>query len=419
MKSKSPVTLIIAGAGDRGATYASYPTAFPKKARVVGVAEPRAHHRKALAAAHRIPAADCFTDWREMAARPRFADAVVIAVQDAMHVEAAVAFANRGYHILLEKPMATSVAGCRRIIAAVQKNQVILSVCHVLRYTAYTRMLKQVIDSGAIGDIVTIQHLEPVGWWHQAHSFVRGNWRKTEESTFMLLAKSCHDLDWLSHIMGRPCTRVASFGSLHHFRPENKPAGAASRCLDCKVEAECPYSARKIYLGFLEKDNKGWPVNVVTPDPTPASVLKALRTGPYGRCVYACDNDVVDNQTVILEFDNGSTANFTMTAFTPPGGRRTHICGTRGHIYGDSATFTVLDFLTGKTTVHDPRKNDPAVLAGHGGGDHGVIENFIAAVAAGNPDLVLSGPKATLESHLMVFAAEKARLRGQVVRMER
>jgi predicted dehydrogenase len=418
MKSKSPVTLIIAGAGDRGATYANYPKAFPKQAKVVGIAEPRAYHRKALATAHQIPAASTFTDWREMAAQPRFADAVIIAVQDAMHVEAAVAFANRGYHILLEKPMATSAAGCRRIIAATQKNNVILSVCHVLRYTAYTRALKRVIDSGAIGDIVTLQHLEPVGWWHQAHSFVRGNWRNTAESTFMLLAKSCHDLDWISHIMGRPCSKVASFGSLHHFRPENRPAGAADRCLDCQVEKECPYSAQKIYLGFLEKGTTGWPVNVIAPEPTPAKVLKALKTGPYGRCVYACDNDVVDNQVVILEFDNGSTANFTMTAFTPSGGRRTHICGTRGHIYGDSTTFSVLDFRTGKTTEHDPRQEDQAVLAGHGGGDNGVIENFVAAVAANNPDLVLSGPKATLESHLMVFAAEKARLRGQVVRME-
>jgi predicted dehydrogenase len=218
--------------------------------------------------------------------------------------------------------------------------------------------------------------------------------------------------------MGKSCSKVASFGRLQHFRPENRPAGAADRCLDCQVEADCPYSAKRIYLGFLEKGNKAWPVDVVVPNPTPAKVLKALKTGPYGRCVYACDNDVVDNQVVILEFADGSTANFTMTAFTPHGGRRTHICGTRGHIYGDSTTFTVLDFLTGKTTEHDPRKEDTAVLAGHGGGDHGVIENFVAAVATRNPQLILSGAKATLASHLMVFAAEKARRRGQIVRLE-
>lgn len=410
-----PVTVLIIGAGGRGTAYAKFAEQFPERARIVGVADPREFYRNRLAREHGIPEGRVFTDWRQAAARPRLADVAIIATQDAAHADPAVAFAGLGYHILLEKPMAPTEEECRRIVKAVQAAHVIFAVCHVLRYTAYTRKMKQLIDSGLIGAVVNIQHIEPVGYWHQAHSFVRGNWRNTRESSFMLLAKSCHDLDWIRYMMGAPCRRVSSFGSLYHFRQAQAPKGAAARCVDCAVEPQCPYSAKKLYLGNLRKGHLCWPLDVITTDLTEAGVMQALRAGPYGRCVYACDNDVVDNQVVNMLFEGGRTASFTMTAFCASHGRQTRLCGTRGELVGDSQVITHFDFLADKSTAYDTRTEDVSILGGHGGGDGGLMDNFISAVAANDPSLILSGPAETLETHLMVFAAERARLENRVV----
>ena len=415
----NPVSVIVVGAGGRGWGYGTYATACPDQVQVVGVAEPRAFHRERMAEAHHIPAENVFRSWREMAARPQFADAVLICTQDTMHEKPAVAFSRLGYHILLEKPMAPTAASCRRIVAAVKESGVIFAVCHVMRYTAYTQALKRLLDAGTIGDIVTVQHFEPVGFWHQAHSFVRGNWRNEKESSFMLLAKSCHDIDWLSYIVGQPCRRVSSFGSLQHFRRSQQPAGAADRCWDCGVEAHCPYSAKRFYFNRLNSGQRGWPLDVVDPLMTADTLEKALREGPYGRCVYACDNDVVDHQVVNLEYANGGTASFTMTAFNPGGARKTRIGGTRGYLETDnSAVIRHFDYLTSAWKTIDTATADPSILGGHGGGDGGLMAAFVRAVATGDRSGILSGPDETIESHLTVFAAEQARRRGRVITMK-
>lgn len=412
------VECIVIGAGSRGSGYADYIAAHPDAGRVVGVAEPRAFHRERLAQRHGIDARCATADWKDLAARPRFADAAIIATPDALHVEPAIAFARQGYHLLLEKPLANNEADCRRLAAEVRNSGVLLAVCHVLRYTPFTRKLKQLLDAGTIGDVVSVQHLEPVGYWHQAHSFVRGNWRNEKESSPMLLAKSCHDVDWLRYIVGHRCERLSSFGSLKHFRREEQPAGAADRCLDCGVEVTCPYSAKRIYLGMLAKGRTGWPLDVVASEPTEASLTEALRTGPYGRCVYACDNDVVDHQVVNMLFAGGRTASFTMTAFNEGGHRKTRIFGTRGAMYGDGTGIEHVDFLTDKKTTIDTRAADGSIQGGHGGGDEGLMEAFLAAVGTGDPSLILSGLEASLESHLMVFAAERARRENIVAPVE-
>jgi predicted dehydrogenase len=229
----------------------------------------------------------------------------------------------------------------------------------------------------------------------------------------MLLAKSCHDLDWIRHIMGVPCEEVSSFGSLYHFKASQKPAGAAARCLDCPVEPDCPYSAKRIYLSRLAKGNVNWPVNVLDPQPTEAGVLKALRTGPYGRCVYACDNDVVDHQVVNFRFQGGRSGSFTMTAFTESGHRQVRLFGTRGEITGDGEKIRIYDFLTEKSSVIDTNAGDASILGGHG--DFGLMSSFVSAVQNNDPALILSGPEESLESHLMVFAAEKARHENRIV----
>jgi len=414
------VTLAVIGGGGRGTGYARYAFKNPEKCTVVGVAEPRDWYRQNLAEKFEIPETHVFSDWQDAAAAEKFADAVIIATQDAMHTGPAVAFAEKGYHILLEKPMAPTADECRDIARAASDAGVMLTVCHVMRYTAYTQKVKQIVDSGRLGEIMSIEHLEPVGYWHQAHSFVRGNWRNEQESSFMLLAKSCHDLDWLRYIMGKRCLAVQSFGALTHFRKESAPEGAAERCLDCPpdVESNCPYSARKIYLGRVARGHTGWPVDVLTPEVTPKTIVEALRDGPYGRCVYACDNDVVDHQVVNMLFEGDRTASFTMTAFNKGSGRKTRIFGTRGELAGDGRYIKLYDFLTDTFEKIDSAATDHSILGGHGGGDTGLMGSFIESVAAGDASQNLSGPEVSLETHLMVFAAEKSRREGRVVEVE-
>jgi predicted dehydrogenase len=411
-----PVDIVIVGAGDRGRTYAAYALEHPGKARIVGVAEPRDYYRTKMADEHEIPDEHVFEEWREAAKCNRFADAVVIATPDALHAGPAIAFANNGYHILLEKPMAPDLDSCRKITKAALDNKVILAVGHVLRYTKYTQKVKEIIDSGKIGNIVDIQRLEPLGYWHHAHSFVRGNWRREDESSFMLLAKSCHDLDWIRYIMGRECKSVSSFGSLMHFKRENKPENAGSRCTDCQYEPNCPYSAMKIYFGFLKRGLSGWPVSVVVPEPSEENLMAALREGPYGRCVYECDNDVVDHQIVNLEFEGGSTASFTMAPFTRERHRETRIFGTGGEIYGDGVTIQIHDFLNDTTETVDTSAG-ANVLEGHGGGDYWLIDSFVSAVAEKDPTRILSGALESLKSHVLVFAAEESRRSRRVVEL--
>ena len=358
-----------------------------------------------------------FTDWKQVAENEKFANAVIIATQDKMHTGPALALAAKGYHILLEKPMAPTAKECKQITKTVKDNDTIFGVCFVLRYTPFTVKLKEIIESGAIGEIVSIQNLEQVGYWHQAHSFVRGNWSNSKDSTFMLLAKSCHDLDWISYIMGKKCTKVASFGSLKHFRKEEKPKNAGDRCFECDYELQCPYSAKKLYLGLAEKGEKNWPLDVLSDDISVKGVFKSLKTGPYGKCVYECDNDVVDNQVVIMDFEGGATATFTMTAFAEMAFRKTRIFGTRGELYGDGVNIHHYDFLTDKTVIIDTTAQTDSLLSGHGGGDDALMFSFLTAVKEKNPAKILSGAVESLESHWMVFAAEESRLKSTVVHL--
>ena len=411
----APVSVIVVGAGQRGTGYARWALRHPDRAAIVAVAEPRAVRRARLADEHGIPDGNAVADWRQLAGHGRLADAVLICTQDRMHAEPAEAFAALGYHILLEKPMAPDEATCRRIVTAVEQAGVMLAVGHVMRYTPYTRAVKEIVDSGQLGDIMSVQHLEPVGFWHQAHSYVRGNWRNTGVAASMLMAKSCHDLDWLQYVLGRAPLRVSSFGSLTHFTPASRPDGAADRCAICPAEAGCAYSAPRFYGDLLARGEHGWPLSVIVDEFTPAGLEAALRDGPYGRCVYACDNDAVDHQVVALEFPGAATATFTMTAFTEAAPRRTQLFGTRGELDGDGRTIRVYDFLTRSGRLVDPAPAGAVHTAeSHDGGDAGLMDAFTAAVAAGDPALIKSGPRESLASHLAVFAAERARLNGTV-----
>lgn len=417
--SDSPVTVLIVGAGARGEIYARYALEHPERMQVVAVAEPRRAYRRLLAERHAIPPERVWHDWRDALAQGRVADAVFICTPDNEHTAPALEFARQGYDMLLEKPLSPQEDDCREIVRVAQANGILFAVAHVLRYTCYTQTLKALLADRAIGELISLQHLEPVGWWHQAHSFVRGNWRNTNEAAFMLLAKSCHDIDWIQYVMDAPCEAVSSFGNLSHFTPENEPAGAAARCTECAMETEaaCPYSALKIYTGEPPFCTPGF-LSVLTPDPTTENILNALKTGPYGHCVYRCDNNVVDHQVVNMLFAGGKTASFTMTAFTPMAERQTRLFGSHGCIEGDGRFLRVRCFATNQETVYDTQADAPPTqLAGHSGGDLALVARFIDAVSQRSPGYILSGPQATLESHRVVFAAERSRRQGQTIHL--
>lgn len=410
------VSLVVVGAGLRGQGYTRRAVSTGA-ARVVAVAEPDEGRRARFAAEYGIDPSAQFEDWQQLAAAGKLADAAIVATPDRVHTGPAVALADLGYHLMLEKPMAPTEDESIRIAEAVQRNKVIFALCHVLRYTSYTKTLKDLLDSGRIGQLMSVQHLEPVGWWHQAHSFVRGEWANSRTSSPMLLAKACHDIDWLLYLIGRPVSRVHSFGRLSHFRPESRPAGAASRCLDCPIEPTCPYSAKQLYLGCLgDPDREFWPLSAVTADHTEAGVLEALRTGPYGRCVYDSDNDAVDHQVVSMEFADGTTCSFTMTAFSPFEQRKTRFFGTHGYIDGDGASLRIVDFLTATEETVDVSAAE-GISADHTDADHALTDMFLAAVASGDPSLLRSDAGASLASHRVVWAAERARHTGTVVSM--
>ena len=402
-----PVTVMIIGAGSRGRTYARYAEKFPQSMKVVGVADLNPNRRKAMAKKHNIPAENQFGHFNDALSKAKLADAVVISTPDNLHYEPCMKALELGYDVLLEKPVAPTERECRAILKQAHKYNRIVAVCHVLRYAPYFVALKQVLESGAIGDIVNIQHFEPIRYAHMAHSYVRGNWPLSTKTTPIILAKSCHDLDILRWLIDKPCETIAAEGSLHLFRPENAPKGAPERCTDgCPHEAECPYSAidiyerRKQHLGAFDLPRKD-----------PALIREKLKTTNYGRCVFRCENDQCDHYVAIMKFQDGVTASFSMDAFTPWGGRRTRIMGTKGFIEGDMTTFTFYDFRTSHKSVWDQKVSEIPEYkgSGHGGGDHLLVRDFLRAVSAQDEKLLSSTIDVSIESHVMGFMAEKSR----------
>lgn len=417
---------VLIGAGNRGTVYSNYALDFPDRLKIVAIAEPRAARREHVAKQHGVDAKMCFASWEALAAMERVADFAIVTTPDRLHREPAVAFVNKGYHLLLEKPMAVDESDCSSIAEACERNGTIMAVCHVLRYTPVNRRIKQLIETGEIGDLISVQHTEPVGFFHFAHSYVRGNWHSEAKSTFSLMAKSCHDVDLIRWWMGgedNPCTAVSSFGNLKHFNKESKPkeAGAATRCLDCAYETKCPYSAKRIYLDPLVKEfHRGWPVNVIVDSPVPdvENVTEALQKGPYGVCVYESPNDVVDHQVVNFQFSKGQTASFNMIAFTEALCQRsTRIFGSRGELYSpDGIRLEHYDFMTGERKVEYPAQDAPRTrLTGHDCADFWLMDTFVKAVASGDKSLIPTGPKDALDTHRLVFRAEEARRQKRVI----
>jgi len=407
-KLKKPVTAITCGAGARGNVYGNYALQYPDQLDIVGVAEPIPIRIERYSKKHNIPAENQFKTWEDVFKRPKFADAIIITTPDNLHYGPCMEALKMGYDVLLEKPISPSEKECRDILQLAKKNNRIVAVCHVLRYAPYFIKLKELMNSDAIGEVISIQHLEPIGHVHMSHSYVRGNWHNSKQTTPIILAKSCHDLDILKWMINKPSKRLQAFGDLKWFRKENAPDGSAERCADgCKIETDCPYSALRLY-----HRKRIWLHVFDMPEEKEKHsehILEKLKTTNYGRCVYRMENDQPDHYICNIQFAENVTASFSMEAFTSYEGRRTRVMGSMGDIVGDMNSFVLTDFRTGKKTEWKQESD------GHGGGDWRLVADWIQAVDQQNASLLTSTIDASIESHVMGFAAEKSRKENKVV----
>lgn len=412
------ISFAIAGFGGRGSVYASMAKLFPDKMKVVAVADIVPEKVAKAKAMYNIPDENCFSSAEEMLKKDRLADVIAICTMDRQHVGQGIPALEKGYDILLEKPISPELDECRKMLEAAAKSNSRIIVCHVLRYTAFYNKIRDIIREGGVGDVVSVTANENVAYWHQSHSFVRGNWGNSKVSSPMILQKCCHDMDILLWLTGKSCKSVSSFGSTREFKKEMAPIGATPYCLGgCTVKENCLYDAEKLYIssektGFRHK-GENFMSSVVAVNPTEEKLYRNLKDGPYGRCVYHCDNDVVDHQVTNLLMTDGSTVSFTMCAFTQDCYRYIHIMGTLGEIRADMKSNVITYTPFGK----EPQSFDinlmSADLNGHGGGDSGIVAEFLDMLLNDSPanDRTTSIER-SMESHFVALAAEESRLTG-------
>ncbi|KAL8837602.1 MAG: hypothetical protein Q9170_002479 [Blastenia crenularia] len=492
--------LLIIGAGARGNAYARA-ISESTNACVYAVADPIRSKREALGRKYIWKDDDpvtgqSFDDWRdylayEQSRRKRKStgelvepgvDGVFICTLDETHAEIIVKLTPLNLHIMSEKPLASTLNDCLKIYKVLKSpngelSRALFSVGHVLHYSPHNILLRKLlVEDRVIGEILSIEHTEPVGWWHFSHSYVRGNWRKESKTAPSLLTKSCHDIDFLLWLLCTPSpgtdgpphqpTHVGSTGSLKYFKRSRKPdlAGDATNCLACPAERKCTYSAKKIYEEkFLASGNAGWPIHIIDPEIEDLVETKGMQWATerlrnrlaenydentpneeverrpwFGRCVYESDNDVCDDQIVTMTWDDdplphglsdkrlegrgAKTAVFHMIAQTEKQcERRGRVYGSKGEIEYDGKMIRVYDFATSKAEVYYPHQPG----GGHGGGDDGLTRHFVNAMEAVEQDSMPIGDAQTvyigctledvIRSHAMVFAAEEARRKKSVI----
>ncbi len=414
---KPPVTAVIVGGGHRSFIYGRYAVEHPDRLKIVGIADPDATRREAAVKAFGISPDRCYHDAEELSRVPRFADAVINGTMDKLHVPTSIPLLELGYDMLLEKPFCLDETEMRSLMDVVDRTGAKVMICHVLRYSAFYRRIKQFISSGELGDVLDIRTAEYVSYSHMSTAYVRGKWsKKSECGTSMLLAKCCHDIDVIMWLLDPALpVRVSSVGSQKQFRPENAPAGSGTRCtLDCPIEKDCEYSARKLYLDFPEHwKYYTWDSVDDTPIPDEAERERRIRyTSPYGRCIYKCGNDVVDHQSVLMEFDNGVTATHSMIGGTARGSRLIHVVGTNAELFGDFDANLIrvryidpsleCGYRSVETDLSEEGSED------HGGGDLMIVEDFVDYVRGDGCSVSCTRIEKSIAGHLCVFLADRS-----------
>lgn len=411
-------TISVIGLGNRGTEYMGFIKAFhSKKAKIVALCDISQQALDDFAPAYKIPKDKQFLSSKDFFSKGVLSDALIIATQDASHYEIAKDALNTGYkYILLEKPVSGNESEYKELRDLAEEKGALLIICHVLRYSNYYSRIKKIISSGQIGDIVSINHTENVGYFHFAHSFVRGNWRDEFTSTPSILAKCCHDLDLISWFVDSPCTSVSSVGSVRFFNKENAPEGSTDFCMGgCRVKKNCPYDAEALYITdpfykakfikYMGRTLTGKAKN------SKEDIINAVRYGDYGRCVFHCDNNVCDNQTVTMNFQNGAVAVLNMNGFSNKMFRECHIVGTKGELVGYGTKLRMNIFGKGSKTIHT---GSPG-MTGHVEGDILLISNFVKIICGEKTDLSdVTTIDATVISHDIALAAERSRKNGGV-----
>ncbi len=429
----SPIRALVVGAGQRGLIYASYAQYHPDELQIVGVAEPDPHRREMTQRLYGLPSEFCFPTAEEAARRPRFADVAINGTMDHQHVATSLPLLEAGYDMLLEKPFAVSESEMWDLVKAAQTHERHVMICHVLRFAAFYAAIRRLVLDGEIGDVISMQTAEHVTYHHMVVSYVRGKWARAEGGhASMLLAKCSHDLDLMAWMKsGIKPRAVASFGSNFQFRPDRAPKGAGTRCLlDCAIEPECIFSARKHYLDLDDRRNFYVWDGLHTPgEPTLEEKAAYLATdSPYGRCVWKCDTQVVDHQSVVVDFEDGSTATHNMVGGAARPLRSIHLVGTRGEIQG---TFEDNRFVVRRI---DPRSSggqtweyteelvdlsvgDHASCTSdhHGGGDLRLVEDFLRVVRGEAPSISTTSLDDSVVGHLIGFTADRAMAERRVI----
>ena len=410
------ITFAVIGLGNRGTAYIKNLQMFPDKAEIVAIADTRKTCVDAANEFAKLPNEMCFDGADSILAQKKLADVMIVATQDAQHREHAIRAMEVGYDLILEKPISNTLEDIQQIVSAAERLNRRVVVCHVLRYTPFYQTIKRLLNEGAVGRIINVEAAEHVRCEHMAHAYVRGKWRRKEDSSPIILAKCCHDLDLILWLTGKHCLRLSSFGGLDYFNADNCPEGATERCMDgCPVK-NCPYHAVDFYIPRIPN----WPNNII-PNPTVENTMELLRTTQYGKCIFKQDNNVVDHQSVNMLLEGGITVTFNMSAFHTRSNRTIRISGTEGEIWGD---------LLGRIVYYQPHGQEVQTFdisnqliegaRGHSGGDYGLARDVLRYFSGEEFDSSnITTLSRSAESHYVAFAAEESRLHnGRTIEMD-
>jgi predicted dehydrogenase len=400
--------LILIGAGNRGMEiYARNVKLHHPEVKFVAVAEPNLQKRERFSQLFDVPTNQCYESWEHLLNENKMADAAIIATQDSMHFSPTMKALEKGYHVLLEKPISGKKEELIILREYAKSQKRILSIAHVLRYSDFFATIKHLLDDNVVGQLKSIQHQENIGYYHYAHSFVRGPWHRSDIANPIILAKACHDMDLLAWYINAKCTKVSSFGVRDTFIQEMKPKGATERCINCSLSRSCLYHAPSLHempkadhLAVILRNEYG-------------SLNEAMKISDYGRCVYTMDNDVMETQITLLEFENGVHASFHLSAFNDEISRYIHIMGTEGEIRANT--------LSRKITIKRyDEPNERSIQIGlsdsaHEGGDAGIVKGFIEEIKHQNLENGRTSIDKSIMSHLMALAAECSRKENKVV----
>ena len=422
---KKPITAIVLGAGHRAMAYADYSISHPDELKIVGVADPDEYRRNMVQEKFGFPKENCFKDADELAGVPKFADAIINGTMDELHVKTSIPLLRLGYDMLLEKPFCVNKAEMKELLSVVDEHKNKVMVCHVLRYAPFYLRIKEKINSGDLGEITNIQTIENVSYHHIATSFVRGKWGNSERcGTSMLLAKCCHDMDIMMWMMSpvKPLS-VTSVGARMQFRKENAPKNSGTYCLkDCPLVDSCQYSAKKLYLDHLGSwEFYVWQELEGVENPTMEQRRELLKSSPYGKCVYKCDNNVVDRQSVLVNFSNGASATHNMIGGSAAPLRVIKITGTKGEIYGEFENniikFTKIDADSECFYTEERLDIENFDLDGHGGGDDNLTADFVKYVAGEEVSVSCTSIYDSVDGHNIIFLADESREEGGALKL--